>query len=84
MSNGEQYAIRPMWRRAKFVLPMVGMILATGMFGAALVVILMKPEVAGAVATMVPATVLAIGGMAAVGGAAVAAHDSFRDRNGAA
>ena len=78
------YEERPMWRRAKFVLPMAGMLLVTGMFGAALVVIVAVPAVAGSVSTMVPAVALAIGGMAAVGGAGVAAHDAYRERNGAA
>lgn len=82
MANGEKYATRSMWHRAKFVLPMVGMILVTIKFGAALLVIVFKPEVAGPVAQMVPAVALAIGGMAAVGGAGVAAHDAFRERNG--
>ena len=77
-----EYTTRPMWHRAKFVLPMAGMLLVTGMFGAALIVIVAAPAVAGAVSTMVPAVALAMGGMAAVGGAGVAAHDSFRDRNG--
>ena len=81
MENSNKYTHRPMWRRAKFVLPMAGMLLVTGLVVAAMAVIVAKPEVAASVATMIPAVALAIGGMAAVGGAGVAAHDSFRDRN---
>ena len=84
MENGDKYQVRPMWRRAKFVLPMAGMLIVSGLVVLAMVVIVAKPEVATAVSTMVPAVALAIGGMAAVGGAGVAAHDTFRDRNGAA
>lgn len=82
--NGEKYEHRSMWFRAKFVLPMVGMLLVTGLVVAAMGVIVAKPDVAASVATMIPAVALAIGGMAAIGGAGVAAHDTFRDRNGAA
>lgn len=84
MENGDKYTTRPMWRRAKFVLPMVGMILVTALVLVAMVVIVSVPAISASVATMIPAVALAIGGMAAVGGAGVAAHDTFRDRNGAA
>ena len=82
MENGAKYQVRPMWRRAKFVLPMAGMLIVSGLVVAAMIVIVAKPEVAGAVSTMIPAVALAIGGMAAIGGAGVAAHDSVRARNG--
>jgi hypothetical protein len=71
-----------MWRRAKFVLPMWGMFLDASLFLLAMILtVVFGAETMQPVWDAMPLTMASIAGVASVGGAGVAAHDTFRDRN---
>lgn len=81
--------VRPLWTRAKFVIPMVAMIIdAVALFCTvvifAIVVEKMPEQVPNVIEfskSFVGPAMLYIAGAGGVGGVGVAAHDSFRDRN---
>ncbi len=75
-----EYQTRPMWKRAKFVLPMTGMILVTALTLLALGLIVAYPKSAAAISSMLATVSLSIGGMAATGSAGIAAYDTFQAR----
>lgn len=90
MPGDDTYVNRSMWKRAKFVIPMTCIIIdAVVMFCMLVIfvaVVVKSPEQVPNVIDFgkgfIGPAMLYIAGAGGVGGAGVAAHDSFRDRNG--